>query len=242
MSENPLLPHRKLRELHTLMLRCRDLERKQKFRGAARDALLAATSIHLLSGDLISARAEDQTPLHLAPEGKKPNLTGGLVTAPSIASRLTACAATARGLQAAGSDGVVLAMTQAGTKEAGWQAALDWAQQAQLPLLLACADATRGPARATAGSRGEPALDFATISRFAKRNQLPVLTVDGEDAVAVYRVMQESVLRARLGGGPAVLWAVLTPLAGAQAKLSRAQQPIVKLERYMAARKISLKA
>ena len=78
------------------------------------------------------------------------------------------------------------------------------------------------------------------MSRLAKRVKLPVLTVDGEDAVAVYRVMQESVLRARLGGGPAVLWAVMTPAAEA-AKMKRSSQPIARLEKYMAARKITLK-
>ena len=236
MSENPLLPHRKLRELHALMLRCRDLERKQKSRSSAREALLAATSIHLLPGDLLSASPADLAADHLAPQSKKPSMNSSLVVALPVGARLSLCAAAARGLQA-GTDGVVLAFTQSNTTEPGWQAALEWAQQSQLPLLLVCADASGGT-RARAGKHREPALDFATMSRFAKRVKLPVLTVDGEDAVAVYRVMQESVLRARHGGGPAVLWAVMTPLIAAAPKMPRSRQPITRLETYLAARNI----
>jgi hypothetical protein len=243
LSENPLLPHRKLRELRALMLRCRELERKQKFRSFAREALLAATSIHLLPGDLLSASPSDQVADKLAPEARKPGASGNLTAVSSLSARLPLCAAAARGLQAAGSqaagtDGIVLAFTRAGAAESGWQASLEWAQQSSLPLLLVCADATGG-IRSRSGKRKEPRLDFASISRLAKRLNLPVMPIDGEDAVAVYRVMQESVLRARLGGGPAVLWAVMTPLSGAAPKLPRASQPIARLESYMAERNIS---
>lgn len=237
MSENPLLPHRKLRELHALMLRCRDLERKQKSRSSAREALLAATSIHLLPGDLLSAPRADLIAGQLAPAAKKTGRSDSLIPAHSLSMRLPLCAAAARGLQASGMDGVVLGYAHAGVHEPGWQAALEWAQQSQLPLLLVCADASGGT-RARAGKHREPALDFATMSRFAKRMKLPVLTVDGEDAVAVYRVMQESVLRARHGGGPAVLWAVMTPLSAAAPKMARSRQPITRLETYLAARNI----
>ena len=237
MSENPLLPHRKLRELHSLMLRCRELERKDKSRSSAREALLAATSIQLLPGDLLSASVPDLAAGQLAAEGKKPSKSGTLVTPAGLSGRLPVGAAAARGLQAAGTDGLVLAFAQAGSAEPGWQAALEWAQQSQLPMILACADATGGvPSRLTKTS--EPAMDYASMNRFAKRIKLPILTVDGEDAVAVYRVMQESVLRARFGGGPAVLWAVMTPLRASSPKPPRSSQPIARLESYMKARDI----
>ena len=240
MSENPLLPHSKLRELHTLMVRCRSLERKQTSRGSVREALLAATSIHLLPGDLLSGDAGDRVIEALAPEGKHQRPAGSLIGGESLGGRLPICAAAARGLQAADGDGVVLAFARAGGSERGWMEALEWAQQSQLPLLLACSDATNGAASGSR-KRAEPTIDFSSMSRFAKRQHLPVLTVDGEDAVAVYRVMQESVLRARQGGGPSVLWAVMTP-SRSLAKLPRSSQPIVRLRSYLAARKISLKS
>lgn len=235
MSENPLLPHSKLRELHALMLRCRSLERKQR---SGREALLAATSIQLLPGDLLSAPAGDVAAGELAPTAKRPAI-GSVVGGAALDLRLPLCTAAARGLQASGTDGIVLAFAHAGDAEPGWTSALEWAQAAQLPLILACADATNG-ARARSGKQRQPALDFVSMSRLAKRLKLPVLTVDGEDAVAVYRVMQESVLRTRMGGGPAVLWAVMTP-ARSIAKLPRSNQPIARLRSYLSARRISLK-
>jgi TPP-dependent pyruvate/acetoin dehydrogenase alpha subunit len=223
--------------MHALMERCHQLERKQKSRGSAREALLAAASIHLLPGDLLSVGLEDSAADQLAPESMKQSANSNLVVGSRVGGRMSLCAAAARGLQAGGTDGIVLAFAQAGGPEPGWQSALEWAQQFQLPLLLACEDATGG-APDRAGKRIEPALDFATMSRLAKRVKLPVLTVDGEDAVALYRVVQESVLRARLGGGPAVLWAVMTPLRAAGPKLPRSSQPIARLESYLSARGI----
>jgi hypothetical protein len=241
LSENPLLPHTKLRELHALMLRCRVLERKQS-RGSAREALLAATLIQLLPGDLLSATDGDVAAGQLAPEAKKPSigrLIGSVVGGAALDARLPLSAAAARGLQAAGNEGLVLAFARAGDAEPGWMAALEWAQTAQLPLILACSDATNGASRSLKWRK--PTLDFVSMSRLAKRLKLPLLTVDGEDAVVVYRVMQESVLRTRQGGGPAVLWAVMTPTRSI-AKMPPSSQPIARLRSYLSARKISLKA
>lgn len=239
MPENPLLPHSKLRELHSLMLHLRNRSRIHKGDRSAREALLAATSIHLLPGDMLSSTATDWAAEELAPACKKQGKSGSLEPVPSMSSRLSLCAAAARGLQAAGAEGLVLALTHAGSSEPGWKAALEWAHKSQLPLLMACSDATDGRRSVTHKSR-EDLLDFATMSRFAKRLKLPVLTVDGEDAVAVYRVMQEAVLRARQGGGPAVLWAVMTPLQASSNKLPRARLPVARLESYLAARDIPL--
>jgi hypothetical protein len=237
LSENPLLPHRKLRELYALMLRCRVLERKQSG-GSAREALLASTLIQLLPGDLLSATAGDVAAGQLAPAAKKPGI-GSVVGGAALDARLPLSVAAARGLQAAGNEGLVLAFARAGDAEPGWIAALEWAQASQLPLILACADATNGAASRSL-KRREPSLDFVSMSRLAKRLKLPILTVDGEDAVAVYRVMQESVLRTRQGGGPAVLWAVMTPTRSI-ATMPPSSQPIARLRSYLSARKISLK-
>jgi len=247
LPENPLLPHRKLRELRTLMLRIRDLERKQtrnQKTTIAREALLAATSIHLLPGDLLSARTDDLTAAQLAPSGKlraeekKPRTTGALPPVHSIPSRLALCAAAARGLQSAGTDGLVLAFSKANALEPDWLPTLEWAQQAQLPLLLACTDPTSSLGKHSI-KKAAPTLDFATLNRLSTRIKLPIVTVDGEDAVAVYRVMQESVIRARMGGGPAVIWAMMS---GGSTKLPRSAQPIARLEQYLTARNISFTA
>jgi pyruvate dehydrogenase E1 component alpha subunit len=239
LPENPLLPHRKLRELHALMLRCRALEQKSKLaQPGAREALLAATTMQLSSGDLLGGHAGDATLLALAPSGKDPRLSGALTLPASGTSRLALCAAVARGLQASAAvreTGLLLAFTHAGATEPGWDEALAWAQKEQLPLVLACLDATGGkPAR---GRAAAPALDWPAISKLSTRTGLPVISVDGGDAVAVYRVMQECIVRTRVVGGPAVIWALTTSAA---AVVPRAQQPIARLRSYMAARNIKL--
>jgi TPP-dependent pyruvate/acetoin dehydrogenase alpha subunit len=249
LPENPLLPHRKLRELYTLMLRCRDLDRKAhrihpKHKHSAREAVLAATSLHLLPGDLLCAEPGDVTAAQLAPASKTPHATTPTVT--PLFPRLPLCAALARGLQASGSDGLVLAYTTIGARastNSAWPSALEWAQQANLPLLLTCIDPTsaaQSRPRTLHPKTGERPLDLASITPFARKLKLPVLLVDGEDAVAVYRVMQESAIRARSGGGPAVLWAVMTPTTPAKPRLPRSLQPLARLASYLAARKISL--
>lgn len=231
MFENPLLPHRRLKELHALMLRCHTLDRRKG--GPAREALLAAAAIQLQPGDLLFGEGVDPTAEALAPP-PKPNAfsEGKSVVQPAEdlrlpkVSRLALSAAAALGLRTAGSDGVVIALATAGSTEAGWAAALEYAQHARLPLLLVCADAT-------GGRGGTSALSWQAVSKLAKKLQVPVLSVDGEDAVAVYRVAQESVLRARVGDGPAVIWGVLTPKGS---KPSRSLQPIARMESYLAAR------
>jgi pyruvate dehydrogenase E1 component alpha subunit len=233
LFENPLLPHRRLKELHALMLRCQTLDRRKA--GPAREALLAAAAIQLQPGDLLFGEGIDTTVEELAPP-PKPNAssTGKSAGEPAAdlrlpkASRLTLYAAAALGLRISGSDGVVIALATAGSSEAGWAAALEYAHHARLPLLLVCADATGG----RAGS-GTSTLGWQSVSKLAKKLRLPVLSVDGDDAVAVYRVAQESVLRARVGDGPAVIWGVLSPKGS---KLSRSMQPIARMESYLAAR------
>ena len=233
MFENPLLPHRRLKELHALMLRCQTLDRRKA--GPAREALLAAAAIQLQPGDLLFGEGIDATTEALAPSPKpNPSSEGKSAAEPTAglrlpkASRLTLYAAAALGLRIAGSDGVVMALATAGSTEPGWAAALEYAHHARLPLLLVCADATGGRTRG-----GASALTWQAVSKLAKKLRLPVLSVDGDDAVAVYRVAQECVLRARVGDGPAVIWAVLTPKG---AKFSRSMQPIARMESYLAAR------
>ncbi len=250
MAENPLLPHRKLRELYALMERCRKLDRKMASsapRPMAREALLAATAMHLLPGDLLCAQPGDRAAAPLAPAAKSASGSAGqLAASPDLSQRLLLCAAAARGLQAAGAEGVLLAYASAGAN-AGWAAALEWAQTAQLPLLLACTDSTgqtkagRRPSNASGRAAvSEAPLTLAAMNRLAQRLRLPVMPVEGEDAVAVYRVMQESALRARMGGGPAVIWALMTPLDRPNG-LPSSQHPLPRLKSYMAVRKIALK-
>jgi pyruvate dehydrogenase E1 component alpha subunit len=245
LAENPLLPHRKLQELYTLMERCRTLERKQRSHSFAREAILAAAAIHLAPGDFLAAAPDDRSAAAVAPAAKTSAATANSSTpvpAPKL-PRLALAAATARGQQISGSNALTLALADAPTAEPSWPEALAWAQSQRLPFILLCADAAgtteRSATRKPASAKTTPRLIWPEIDRVCRRLHLPTLSVDGEDAVALFRCMQESALRARTGAGPAVIWASILPPANGN---TRAAQPLQRLRRYLAARNIPLPA
>ena len=212
----------------------------------AREAALAATTIQLRAGDLLVPGAGDSALLSLSPKAASgASQTSSQLLDPLPAkftkgtSRLLFATALASGLRSLGTEGVALAFTRPGRAEPGWLQALAWAQAELLPLILVCLDPS-GPAAFT--SRRSPAtgqFDWSGVAPATARLKLPVLTLDGEDAVAMYRATQEAILRARAGGGPAVLWASLSPPAAAGAR-PPAKRPLLRLTQYMRARKIAL--
>ena len=217
-----------------LMRRCQALDRRSK--RPAREALLAGTAIHLIAGDLLVSDAADTTAPAIAPEAIDNSEASGkaaVLPEPGVplprGPRLALYAAMAQGLRTAGTGGIVLGFTSAGPAEGGWAEALEYAHRARLPLLVVVADPSAGRDGRTATAFSLPA-----VSKLAKRLKLPVLPVDGEDTVAVYRVMQECTLRARLGEGPAVIWGVLQ--AHAAGNTARSAQPIARMENYLAVR------
>jgi pyruvate dehydrogenase E1 component alpha subunit len=228
LADNPLLPQNRLRELHALMRRIRATDRRTS--KSAREALLAAALIHLSAGDLVSGRAEDATLRAFAP---KSNAGDDAHDVPQ-SLRIPLCAGAARGMQTAGADRIAVAFTDAGTPETGWADALRWAHRDRLPFLLIVADGgTRISTKAS--SRNAPLLLWPELTKMAHGIHLPHFPVDGEDAVAVYRVMQETSARARSGGGPSVIWAMLSA-----DQLAPREQPLKRLEAYMASRDIAL--
>ena len=240
MSENPLLPHRKLQELHALMVRAHSLT-KVPAATPRFEALLASTLMHVEVGDFVSPPPGAAAPTELAAERTAPRTRKKAAPPAAVLpthERLTVAAGVAQGLKLAGKDRVAVVYVDAGPaslkSEPGWAEALTFAQKAGLPLLVVCADATGG-----ARIANPRAMSWPSISALSRKTGLPVLTVDGEDAVAVYRSMQESALHSRLGAGPAIIWAVVSPGSEA-ARQPRNQQPLAKLEAYMKTRKIPL--
>lgn len=252
MPENPLLPDASLRALLALTKRVATLEtsaarRAPRGKGSpsasgGREAALAATTLQLKVGDLLIPEVGDGVALALAPKRTDtPEAPAPLLPATYTqgASRLLLASTMAAALKAAGTDHVVLVFARAGKAEPGWPAALTWAQEHLLPLLVVCLDAS-GPAAFTVAARPKPeAFVWSTVARAATRSKLPVLTVDGEDAVAMYRATQEALLRARAGGGPALLWAAL-PTSAQKVTRSRSDRPLVRLAQYLRARHIPL--
>ncbi len=253
MPENPLLPHAELRALLALTKRCTTLEaapagaagskrpRGSAKRHASREAVLGATILQLEPGDLLLAEPGDATAGELAPASSGRRAHTSILPAAYCkgTSRLLLATAMAAALQETGTKRVVLLFTQAGTAEPAWQAALTWSQERLLPLIFVCTDAS-GPAVLTEKTKGSPELlQWSPVSRLAVKIKLPVLTVDGEDAVAMYRAAQEAILRARSGGGPAVLWAAL-PATAELAGRSRTLRPVYRLAQYLRTRGIPI--
>lgn len=226
MADNPLLPQNRLRELHALMHRIRTMDRRRST--TSREALLAATLIHLSAGDLVSGRADDATLPTLAPESKAGKHAHDLPQS----LRIPLCAAAARGMLTAGTDRLAVAFSDAGALDTGWEDALRWAHRDRLPFLFIVADT--GASLNKKSSSSDAPLVWPKLTKLAHSLHLPHFPVDGEDAVAVYRVVQETSARARSGGGPSVIWAMLN------AERLANQQPLKRLDAYMAARGIKL--
>ena len=260
MPENPLLPNAQLRALHALLVQTLEHEKALRGRGAARravamppltrrEALLAGTLLQLGTGDVLVAEPGDAIPSAIArSQATKTNIPASTLDLSLGSPQFGLASALAGGLQQADTDRVVLVFVRAGLAEADWAKTLAHAEEAKLPLIVACADPSGANAfrpisepapPKTASSKTAP-LTWSNVQKTAFKVKFPVLSVDGEDAVAVYRVMQESVLRARSGGGPAILWAMLPDGTESVGKQPKAALPLRRLEHYLKTRNIPL--
>jgi len=182
--------------------------------------------IHLSAGDLVSGRDGDATLRAIVPK----SAAGEDAHELPANLRLPLSAGAARGMQTAGTDRMAVCFIEAGAPEPGWEDALRWAHRDHLPLLAVVAD-DGTHASAKRSRRSAPALLWPEVTKLARGLHLPHFAVDGEDAVAVYRVVQETSARARSRGGPSVIWGMLSA-----ERLTPRQQPLRRLESYMAAR------
>jgi TPP-dependent pyruvate/acetoin dehydrogenase alpha subunit len=103
-----------------------------------------------------------------------------------------------------------------------WRSVLKFAADQVLPILFVVMPPAAG---------GKPG-----VGSLAGKCGVPGIPVDGADAVALYRVAQESVVRARMGGGAALIECVPYVLEGSKAKGS---DGIAGLQRYMVERGVA---
>jgi TPP-dependent pyruvate/acetoin dehydrogenase alpha subunit len=97
---------------------------------------------------------------------------------------------------------------------ASWQEVLCFACTHKLPIIYAC--------------------DESAVDEILGRScGLPVIPVDGNDVVAVYRVAHECITRARLGGGPSLIVCKTFPL---EIDSTKSQDPLRNMERYLIAK------
>lgn len=77
------------------------------------------------------------------------------------------------------------------------------------------------------------------VSALALGCRVPAILVDADDAVAIYRVAQESIGHARIGGGAALIECVPFAVSGAMSNIKVTQDAIAGLERYMVQRGVA---
>jgi hypothetical protein len=255
--ENPLIPNARLRQMYRAMARLRMLARALPAKGRdglGMEAALVSTSVDLEPGDLVSDALAGGVMDFLrgkslgavlrpgsirrkrgpvAECGGAGALPGGL----GAAERMWAALGAAAALQAAGMQAkaagetakdVRVAVVYARASEvpaAVWRKALTFAAQKELPVMFVVLSAPGGK-----GGAGK-------VTALALECHVAGIPVDADDAVAIYRVAQESIGRARIGGGPALIECVpfAVQVAG---KKATARDGIAELESYLLQRKV----
>lgn len=190
-----------------------------------REATLASVVVDLLPEDALSLSHADLVagyikgmPLHelirsLAPAGhgsvrlrsratRKEAMQGHVIPpAPSTAAQLHIACGVACALKVQNACNITVALCdEFAAAQDAWREALTFAAMHQLPILFVCQQSIRNQAEELATQA-----QFDAMAAHAHVHRIPALTVDGHDAVAVYRVAFESIARARQGRGPTLI-------------------------------------
>jgi len=129
--------------------------------------------------------------------------------------------------------GVVVVYALVDEASAGlWKKVLLFAAEQELPVVFVVLPARARGGRAKAGG----------VSALALGCGVPAIVVDADDAVAIYRVAQESIGHARIGGGAGLIECVPFVLVGSAGKVRVTQDAIEGLEQYMVQRGVASRA
>lgn len=148
---------------------------------------------------------------------------------------LSSCAATRLGLatgaalanKIAKKDAIAVVFLDAGSLDAGSDDPSGFFARHQEAFEIASAHAL--PILYVVNTEGAAASGF--------RPALPIITVDGHDVVAVYRVAQESIARARQGSGPTLIEHTSYRYAGQPASPEQ-DDAIMNMEKYLAGKNL----
>lgn len=257
-----LISDARLRELYTTMLKCRMLEERvrqlpARLRKAAAfgsiagdEAFAVAAAIDLQPGDCVSTPQPDPTasfiqnvPLrqvfaaihsgrngHGAVPAQTANAAGVLLPcAPDLQTQLQIATGVALGHTLRKSDNVVVVFLPAGVRVADLSRdVLNFASLQRLPMIFVARESP------------QPASNAAfSLEAVPSASELPIIPVDGSDVVAVYRVRQEAMSRARRGSGPTVIdCRIATPSASSNGTRARQKlpDPLTGMAAYLGAR------
>lgn len=225
VAPHPLISNERLQHLYTTLLRARLLRQRNPLRGSAplvaREAVITGTVTHLEKDDAVmplpgklAALVRGHSLRRVLADNRLP---GTLTSAATPEARFAIATGYARALQ--GSRHIVLAFSGPGvTSLDALRPSLAYAAQEKLGIVFVietAADADISSARHTdpLGLYGIP--------------------VDGNDVVAIYRVAQEAIQRARRGVGPTLIDCKPWPLAS---KKDDPTDPVRRLEQALARR------
>jgi TPP-dependent pyruvate/acetoin dehydrogenase alpha subunit len=247
--ENPLIPNKRLCALYTAMVELRLLEgfassvAKSKLRTTpGLEACRTSTAINLEPGDLTSESAPSIASEYLRgaklpallerieslnARKAKSSMTqpGELPVMPSGRERIYLALGAAQVLKATKgtkpSRVVVIYTNPTELSQNDWTEALRFAGEHALPVLfVAFPDAAK--------------TKTGRLSRNATAHGVPGILVDAADPVALYRVMQEFLERARHNGGPVLMECI----AFEPAKKQPAADPIATMRQFLLSRSV----
>lgn len=253
VHENPLLPNKKLRQIYQAMAEARALDehfmklpgrnksrcRLDSIRG--QEACRIGTAIDLRPGDLVSDSRPRVVMERLA--GEKINslvrraeelcstrnwtAAGGRRLLPWIENpgeRLRLAMGAALAFKISGRNNVVVVYVLRGSvSRRDWGRVLSLASKLELPLIFVVLSSIRG----------EKSAKKINLSDKARQFGVPGIPVDAGDAMALFRVAQESLGRIRCGDGP-----VLIECLGFPWRNREDNDPLIRLRDSLIARKI----
>jgi TPP-dependent pyruvate/acetoin dehydrogenase alpha subunit len=267
LHENPLVPHAKLRQMYGAMAEARVLDEhiaglQRRVKGRRRldstrgqEACRVSTAIDLGPGDLVSdsqpgvvmdmlAGAKVNSLLKRVAEfhsgkkakGAKP-ANGSRRLLPWIedaGERLRMAMGAALSFKTLGHANVVVAYVRHGEVAKGtWRRVLELAAKLELPVIFVVLPAVKGEKRG----------GMTNLSAKTAKWGVPGIPVDAGDAVALYRVTQESLGRARGGDGPALIECVEFQVESKGRSASGVSvDPLVPMEEFLLSRKVCTKA
>jgi TPP-dependent pyruvate/acetoin dehydrogenase alpha subunit len=264
MYENPLVPNAKLRQMYMAMAEARVLDEhvaglQKRIKGPkgrrrldsvrGQEACRVSTAIDLVPGDLVSdsqvgvvmdlltgtkvnSLLKRVAEVHSGKKIKGGNASERLLPwIDDAGERLRMAMGAALSFKTLRRANVVVAYVRHGEVGKGvWRKVLELAARLELPVIFVVLPAAKGERRDGMASLG------VTTARWG----VPGIPVDAGDAVALYRVAQESLGRTRGGDGPVLIECVGYRAEGSGAAASG--DPLGEMKEFLLGRKVCTKA
>jgi len=265
LHENPLVPNKKLRQIYEAMVEARTLDehiaKMQKGVKARRrldstrgqEACRVSTAIDLQPGDLVSdshagvvmdllSGTKVDSLLKRVAAFNLGKIDGATLSRDGVSGRqlpwmedpldhLKMAMGAALSFKTLKRENVVVAYVRSGElAKSQWRQVLELVSKLDLPMIVVILPVT-------AEKTSTPT---ENLSSKARSFGLPGIPVDAGDAVALYRVAQESMGRTRTGGGPVLIECVAYETKGA--KVDSPGDPLLQMKEFLLGRKVCTEA